>query len=74
MPSLTEQVTTTTYGRPALEALRAAVAQVKRRDPMAPVTVLVPNNVAGTVARRFLAHGLSDTEGGNEKSGNHEFF
>jgi ATP-dependent helicase/nuclease subunit B len=56
---LTAQVTTTAYGRPALEALRAAVAQIKRDDPMAPVTVLVPNNIAGIVARRFLAHGLT---------------
>jgi RecB family exonuclease len=40
-----------------LEALREAVAQVKRDDPMAPVTVLVPNNIAGIVARRFLAGG-----------------
>jgi len=51
-------VTTTTYGQRALETLREAVAEVKRDDPMAPVTVLVPNNIAGIVARRFLAHGL----------------
>jgi ATP-dependent helicase/nuclease subunit B len=61
---LTVQVTTTTYGRLALEALRAAVAQVKRDDPMAPVTVLVPNNIAGIVARRFLARGLTDKGNG----------
>jgi len=53
-------VTTTAYGRQALEVLRAAVAEAKCDDPMAPVTVLVPNNIAGVVARRFLAHGLSD--------------
>ena len=52
------RVTTTAYGRPALWALKDAVAEVKRDDPMAPVTVLVPNNIAGIVARRFLAHGL----------------
>ena len=64
---MTVQVRTTAYGRPALEALRAAVAQVKRDDPMAPVTVLVPNNIAGIVARRFLAGGLAD--GGNGIAG-----
>ncbi len=53
------QVTTTAYGRQALEALRDAVARVKRDDPMAPVTVLVPNNISGVVARRFLAQGLT---------------
>jgi len=31
---------------------------------MAPVTVLVPNNISGIVARRFLAHGLSDEVNG----------
>jgi len=61
---LTVQVATTPYGRPALEALRAAVAQIKRDDPMTPVTVLVPNNIAGIVARRFLAGGLADKGNG----------
>ena len=31
---------------------------------MAPVTVLVPNNIAGIVARRFLARGLTDEGNG----------
>jgi RecB family exonuclease len=61
---LTAQVTTTAYGQPALEALRAAVARVKGGDAMAPVTVLVPNNIAGIVARRFLAGGLSNEGNG----------
>ena len=61
---MTVQVATTPYGRPALEALRAAVAQIKGDDPMAPVTVLVPNNIAGIVARRFLAGGLTDKGNG----------
>jgi hypothetical protein len=61
---MTVQVRMTAYGRPALEALRAAVAQIKGDDPMAPVTVLVPNNIAGIVARRFLAHGLADDANG----------
>jgi len=47
-----------------LDALRSAVALVKRDDPMAPVTVLVPNNIAGAVARRFLARGLTDGANG----------
>ncbi len=56
---MTVQVTATAYGQPALWALKDAVAEVKRNDPMAPVTVLVPSNIAGIVARRFLAHGLT---------------
>ena len=52
------EVTYTAYGRGALESLRSAVAEAKTHDAMAPVTVLVPNNIAGIVARRFLAHGL----------------
>lgn len=55
---MADEVTYTAYGRAALEALRTVVAEVKKDDPMAPVTVLVPNNIAGIVARRFLAHGL----------------
>ncbi|MGY1709116.1 hypothetical protein ACI8AC_06350 [Geodermatophilus sp. SYSU D00758] len=48
------------YGRAALEELREAVREAKSGDPLAPVTVLMPNNIAGIVARRFLAHGLGD--------------
>src|SRR3954451_23996350 len=48
------------YGRAALEELRDAVREAKNGDPMAPVTVLMPNNIAGIVARRFLAQGLGD--------------
>jgi hypothetical protein len=50
----------TAYGRAALEELRDVVREAKNGDPMAPVTVLVPSNIAGIVARRFLAHGLGD--------------
>ncbi|WP_431837064.1 PD-(D/E)XK nuclease family protein [Cellulomonas sp. Y8] len=54
----------TAYGRPALEALRTAVAGVKVDDPMAPVTVLAPSQVAATVARRHLArHGAHHEQG-----------
>ena len=40
----------TAYGRAALEELRDVVREAKNGDPMAPVTVLVPNNLAGIVA------------------------
>ncbi len=45
----------TSYGRPALDALSSAVTAAKADDPMSLVTVLVPGNVAGLVARRHLA-------------------
>jgi ATP-dependent helicase/nuclease subunit B len=54
------RVIVTGYGRAALDTLRHVVAEAKRDDPMAPVTLLVPNNIAGIVARRHLAHGLID--------------
>jgi RecB family exonuclease len=52
------RVVTTAYGRPALDALRGVVTEAKRDDAMAPVTVLMPSNIAGIVARRHLAAGL----------------
>ena len=52
------RVITTAYGRPALDALRTVVTEAKRDDLLAPVTILVPNNIAGIVARRHLAHGF----------------
>jgi RecB family exonuclease len=48
-------VVTTAYGRPASEALHAAVRDAKRGDPLAPVTVIVPANSVGVAARRLLA-------------------
>lgn len=57
---MTTPVLSTAYGAAALDALRMVVAEAKRDDPMAPVTVLFPNNRAGIVARRHLAHGLTD--------------
>lgn len=54
----------TPYGAPALQALRSVVSDAKQEDPMAPVTVVVPNNLAGITARRHLAHGLTDGRGG----------
>ena len=58
---MTSTVVATRYGPHALEALRDAVRVAKASDPMAAVTVLLPNNIAGVVARRHLAtHGLTD--------------
>jgi ATP-dependent helicase/nuclease subunit B len=50
-------VVATAYGRPALQALRHAVAAAKQGDPLAPVTVIVPANHVGVTARRALASG-----------------
>ena len=66
---MTSRVVASRYGRAALDALRSAVRAAKASDPMAPVTVLLPNNLAGVVARRHLAtHGLTD-EGPNAIAG-----
>ena len=48
----------TSYGRDALDRLSQVVGEAKADDPMAPVTILLPNNIAGIVARRHLAAGL----------------
>jgi hypothetical protein len=45
------------YGREASVALAAAIARAKARGPLAPVTVLVPSNLAGLGARRLLGAG-----------------
>ena len=47
-------VSCTTDGPAALETLRATVHAAKGGDPLAPVTVLVPTNSAGVLARRAL--------------------
>ncbi|MBN1093327.1 PD-(D/E)XK nuclease family protein [Blastococcus sp. TML/M2B] len=54
----------TAYGRAALEQLRDTIREAKGGDPLRPVTVLVPNNIAGIVARRFLVQGLGDGHAG----------
>jgi ATP-dependent helicase/nuclease subunit B len=51
------EVVSSPYGRPALLALRDAVAAAKGGDPLAPVTVVVPANHVGVTARRLLAGG-----------------
>lgn len=45
------------YGRPAAEALRAAVAGAKGAEPLSPVTVVVASNHVGVATRRLLAGG-----------------
>ncbi|MDQ3350621.1 MAG: PD-(D/E)XK nuclease family protein [Actinomycetota bacterium] len=43
------------YGRPATDALANAISEVKSKGgPLAPVTVIVPSNIAGLYARRLL--------------------
>lgn len=61
--AVTARVVTTAYGIAALDALRTAVGEVKRDDPMAPVMVIAPSNIAGIVARRHLAHGVAGRPG-----------
>src|SRR4051812_23803226 len=53
----------TRYGRPSYDALRAAIAELKRHDPLTPVTVLVPTQLCGVVARRALAAGVAGRTG-----------
>ncbi len=57
------RVETSSYGVAALESLGSIVAAAKRSDPMAAVTVITPTNIAGTVARRYLARGTSGSRG-----------
>ena len=51
-------LTWTSYGRSALDALTQVVAHLKQDDPLRPVTLVVPSNIAGIVARRHLARGF----------------
>ena len=46
--------TTTGYGPPALDALAATISGLKQGDPLAPVSVIVPNNYVGLATRRAL--------------------
>ncbi|HZX02417.1 MAG TPA: PD-(D/E)XK nuclease family protein, partial [Kribbella sp.] len=49
------RIESTAYGAAALERLQAVVARLKADDPMTPVTLLLPNNLSGVIARRHLA-------------------
>jgi ATP-dependent helicase/nuclease subunit B len=51
---------TTEYGAAAYAALRQVLASAKGKDPLAPVTLLVPTNWCGVVARRALASGYRE--------------
>lgn len=53
----------TGYGAAAYEALRGVVGEVKGGDPLAPVSVLVPTNLCGVIARRVLARGVAGRAG-----------
>ena len=55
---------TTAYGPPAHEALARAVARAKGGDPLAPVTVVVPNHYVGLAARRALGRREHDRSRG----------
>ena len=46
---------TVPFGPPAIERLGALVDEAKAGDPLAPVTVVVANNITGVAARRALA-------------------
>jgi ATP-dependent helicase/nuclease subunit B len=52
------------FGQPALDRLARLVAEFKGGDPLAPVTVVVPTNPVGVVARRALgrAAGVANVE------------
>ena len=52
----------TPYGLPAAKRLGEQIAALKNGDPLAPVTVVVPTNVAGLATRRALGaqqHGIA---------------
>ncbi|MDE0604565.1 MAG: PD-(D/E)XK nuclease family protein [bacterium] len=48
------EVICTPYGPPATERLGEQITAVKNGDPLAPVTVVVPTNIAGLAVRRAL--------------------
>ena len=53
----------TRYGHDAYDALRAAVAEIKQSDLLAPVAVLVPTHLCGVIVRRTLARGVAGMNG-----------
>ena len=58
------QIESVGYGSPALHTLRQIVGELKAEDPMESVTIVVPNNIAGIVARRHLAKGWGASRNG----------
>ncbi|HUP76000.1 MAG TPA: PD-(D/E)XK nuclease family protein [Acidimicrobiales bacterium] len=54
------------FGRAATSALAAAIGRAKQSagDPMAPVTVVAPTNLAGLSARRLIGSGRIEGAGG----------
>lgn len=58
------QVTNTAYGGAAYDALGRAVTAAKTGDALAPVTLVVPTNLCGVIARRALARGYRDDRSG----------
>lgn len=60
----TVEAVATSYGAAALTALRELVAAQKINDPLAPVTILVPDNIAGLSVRRHLVRGVIDGQPG----------
>ena len=61
---MTASVVSTAFGRPATLALARAVQEAQADDPLAPVTVVVPSNLAGLTARRLLGSGELADQGG----------
>lgn len=57
-------VTSSRYGAPAYDALRRVVAGTKADDPLDAVTLVVPTNLCGVIARRALARGYCDDRPG----------
>ena len=57
MHDVIEVIDVVRYGRPASEALVGALQRAKASGPLAPVTVIVPSNLAGLTARRLLGAG-----------------
>lgn len=51
------------YGVAATGTLKAVVHELKGDDPLAPVTVVVRDNISAVSTRRALAHGIGDRAG-----------
>ena len=60
---MTIEAISTRYGRKAFEHLHTVLSRAKSADPLAPVVLIVPNNITGIVARRYLAAGVNEHRG-----------